>query len=133
MSTIGSVTEAAKPQETTALGGLDKDAFLKLLVAQLRYQNPMEPLDGQEYMAQAAQFAAVERLDGLAKAQAEVVTYQKMLIASSMIGRHVQGTNADVGTKVDGVVRSVKFTDGTPMLDVDGQSVQFDSIEEVTA
>ena len=128
---IQSVTEAHAPSQTAALEGLDKDAFLKLLVAQLRYQNPMSPLDGQEYLAQAAQFAAVERLEGLAQAQAELVAYQKVMISSSLVGKHVTGLN-DLGQPVEGTVESVKFTGGTPLLHVDGQDIALDTIEEVT-
>jgi flagellar basal-body rod modification protein FlgD len=119
------------PGESAALSGLDKDAFLKLLVAQLRYQNPMSPLDGQEYLAQAAQFATVERLEGLAKAQAEMVAYQKVSIAASFVGRHVRGID-ELGQTVEGTVRSVKFSGGAAVLDVDGSNVMLETVEEVT-
>jgi flagellar basal-body rod modification protein FlgD len=128
---IQSVTEASAPAQTAAMSGLDKDAFLKLLVAQLRYQNPMSPLDGQEYLAQAAQFAAVERLDSLAKAQAEVVAYQKVMISSNLVGKHVTARN-ELHQPVEGVVESVRFAGRTPLLKVDGQEVLLDTVEEVT-
>ena len=121
----------AAPAETAALSGLDKDAFLKLLVAQLRYQNPMSPMDGQEYLAQAAQFAQVERLEGLAKAQAELVAYQKVLISSSLVGKEVRGLD-ELGNEVEGTVRSVSFAGGAPSLDVDGTKVSLDTVQEVT-
>jgi len=44
----------------------DKDTFLKLLVAQLKYQNPMEPVDSSQFMAQTAQFTMVEKLEAMA-------------------------------------------------------------------
>ena len=128
---INSVTEAAAPTPTAALDGLDKDAFLKLLVAQLRYQNPMSPLDGQEYLAQAAQFAQVERLDNLAKAQGEVVAYQKVLISQGLVGKQVKAVN-DLHQEVEGVVESVKYAGSMPILRVDGQDIALDAVEEVT-
>jgi flagellar basal-body rod modification protein FlgD len=128
---ISGITGAAKPTETAALQGLDKDAFLKLLVAQLRYQNPMSPMDGQEYLAQAAQFAAVERLEGLAQAQSEMVAYQKVLISSTLVGKHVKGVG-ELGDAVEGTVRSVSFAGGAAVLDVDGSKVALDAVTEVT-
>ena len=104
---------------------------MKLLVAQLRYQNPMSPMDGQEYLAQAAQFAAVERLEGLATAQAEVIAYQKIAISASFVGRHVRGADA-LGDAVEGTVRSVKFAGGSVTLDVDGTDVMLETVETIT-
>ena len=118
--------------ETAALSGLDKDAFLKLLVAQLRYQNPMSPMDGQEYLAQAAQFATVERLEGLARAQAEMIAYQKVAIAASFVGRNVRGLDS-LGQQVEGTVRSVHFVNGGAVLDVDGHEVMLETVETITA
>ena len=83
---------ATKSDSASATGqglGLDKDAFLKLLVAQMRYQNPMNPSDGQQYLAQAAQFATVERLQDIAKSQSEAIAYQQILLSSNMVGRQI--------------------------------------------
>ena len=120
------------PAPTAAMNGLGKDTFLKLLVAQLRYQDPMSPLNGQEYLAQMAQFAAVERLDGLASAQADALVYQKVLLSSTLVGKHVSALD-ELGEPVEGVVASVRFDAGVPKLDVGGTFVTLDSVEEVTA
>lgn len=48
---------------------LDKDAFLKLMLTQLQHQNPLEPLDNSEQIAQMAQFSSVEQLANVAKFQ----------------------------------------------------------------
>lgn len=46
---------------------LDKDAFLKLMLTQLQHQNPLDPMDNTEYIAQMAQFSSVEQLANIAK------------------------------------------------------------------
>ena len=138
---IDAITQAAQTATTnqanaaSATGqglGLDKDAFLKLLVAQMRYQNPMSPADGQQYLAQAAQFATVERLEDIAKSQSEAVAYQQILLSSGMVGRQITAT--ENGDKVTGVVSGVKFDTGSnPVLLVGDKEIPVGTVEEVTA
>ena len=47
-------------------GSADKDMFLQLLVAQMRYQDPMNPTDSSEFLAQSAQFTALEKMQDVA-------------------------------------------------------------------
>lgn len=119
---INDVTSATQTQatsqtkNTSSFGNLDKDAFMQLLVAQLRYQNPMAPKDGQEYLAQAAQFATVERLDNISKSQNEAIAYQQVLLAASMVGKQVSGTPEGAEDAITGHVSSVVFDKGVPQL-----------------
>lgn len=106
----------ASAASSSGFGNLDKDAFLQLLVAQLRYQNPMAPKDGQEYLAQAAQFAQVEKLGNVEKAQNEAIAYQQVLLASSMVGKQVSGTPDGAEEAITGHVSSVVFDKGVPQL-----------------
>lgn len=57
-------TTAAQTQQTTQepARNLDKDAFLKLLVAQIKNQDPLKPSDGAQFLAQLAQFSQLEQL-----------------------------------------------------------------------
>lgn len=114
-----------------SVNGLDKDAFMKLLVAQLRYQDPMNPANGQEYLAQAAQFAQVERLEMIARSQAESIAYQQILLSSSLVGREIKATQGD--ETVEGVVSGVKFDAGNPMLVIGDRQVPVGAVEEVNA
>lgn len=97
-SAIGSSTTrtAAEQKEQGQLG---KDEFLKLLMAQLANQDPLSPMDGQAFVAQLAQFATVEqlqgssqRLDGLLMAQAA----GNQLSAASLVGKEATFANDQV-------------------------------------
>ena len=122
---------AAGSATANSVNGLDKDAFMKLLVAQLRYQDPMNPANGQEYLAQAAQFAQVERLEMIARSQAESIAYQQILLSSSLVGREIKATQGD--ETVEGVVSGVKFDAGNPMLVIGDKQVPVGAVEEVNA
>jgi flagellar basal-body rod modification protein FlgD len=72
MSSIADVTSRAAESAASATGGADaamkqlgKDMFLKLLVAQIRNQNPLNPADGAEFLAQLAQFSELEQMIGI--------------------------------------------------------------------
>ena len=69
--------------------GLGKDTFLKLLVAQLKYQNPMSPADGTQFLAQTAQFTMVEKLNEISQLVKTTAAANEVLEAGSMIGKNV--------------------------------------------
>lgn len=103
-----------------AAGGkesLGKDAFLKLLVAQLKYQDPSNPTDSSQFMSQTAQFTQVEKLDAIAKSMTEMLTAQSMFSTSSLIGKTVTYIGPD-GKDVSGVVSSASFSSSGPLLRV---------------
>lgn len=66
-----------------------KDTFMQLLVAQLRYQNPLDPQDGTEFITQTAQFTMVEKLTEIERQSLNHTATNEVLAASTMIGRRV--------------------------------------------
>jgi flagellar basal-body rod modification protein FlgD len=89
-------------------GELGKDAFLKLLVAQLKYQDPSSPVDSSQFMAQTAAFTQVEKLDAMAKDSSANLALQQGLAASALVGRTVSYVDAN-GVTQRGVVSSASF------------------------
>ncbi|MDQ1649284.1 MAG: flagellar basal-body rod modification protein FlgD, partial [Frankiaceae bacterium] len=134
VSGVGSTgATSTTPTGTTKTAGdeFGKDTFLKLLVAQLKYQNPLQPADGQQYMAQMAQFTTVEKLADIQKSQSDAVTWQRAVAGQGMIGQQITATVAATGTKVSGLVTGMSFSDSGARLTLsDGTTV---SVEEVTA
>jgi flagellar basal-body rod modification protein FlgD len=98
---------------------LDKDTFLKILVAQLKMQDPTKPTDSSQFMAQMAQFSTVEQLTNMAKTNADAAASAKVDQSVGLLGRTVTYPGSD-GSLVSGVVQHVDITAAGPTLTVDG-------------
>lgn len=110
----------------------DKDMFLQLLVAQMKYQDPMNPTDSSQFLAQSAQFTALEKMQAVADQTAAMVSAQMAFGASSLVGRTVTWTPAD-GVPQTGTVSGVTFGADGPTLDVGGTTVPLAQLSGVTA
>ncbi len=91
---------------------LGKDAFLKLLVTQLQNQDPLNPLDDKEFIAQLAQFSSLEQMTNISEGIAsltEKTAQQDMLSAVSYIGKEVTAEGSSM-TKAGNYVTPVYFT-----------------------
>ncbi|MGY1601080.1 flagellar hook assembly protein FlgD [Geodermatophilus sp. SYSU D00815] len=111
---------------------MDKDTFLKLLVAQMRYQDPSNPTDPTQFMSQTAAFTQVEKLEELTTQNASALAMQRTLSAGAMVGRTVGYTDAD-GTTKTGVVTSVRLSgdDSEAQVVVGGVAVPVGRITEI--
>jgi flagellar basal-body rod modification protein FlgD len=114
---------------------LDKDAFLKLLVAQLKYQDPSKPVDSSEFMAQTAQFTQVEKLEQMAKDSTASLSLQQGLAASGLVGKTVAWVDTD-GSSHHGVVTSATFggsLEAEPTLTVGSTNVPLSQVSTVSS
>ena len=128
ISQILGQTRAKSP--ATPAKELGQEAFLKLLVAQLKYQDPSNPAESTEFLAQTAQFTQVEKLGQLAEDQQSLVRAQQAFNASAMVGRTITYSGPD-GADVTGVVSSATFTGSSPILRVGNTDVPLASVKEV--
>lgn len=117
---------------TSSTSNKDQDMFLQLMVAQLRYQDPMNPADSGEFLAQNAQFTALEKMQDVADQTALVLGAQMAFGASSLVGRQVTYTDAE-GKDVTGTVNGVTFDPSGPVLDVAGKDVPLVNVLSVSA
>ncbi|MAG35622.1 MAG: hypothetical protein CL878_05175 [Dehalococcoidia bacterium] len=102
---------------TTAANELGQDAFLKLLIAQLRNQDPLRPMEDREFIAQLAQFNTLEQMQGMNQSLREMLTIQSLSEASGLIGRDVISRLLDdAGGFVEGTVTAVAVVNGSPTL-----------------
>ncbi|WP_370327642.1 flagellar hook assembly protein FlgD [Euzebya sp.] len=110
-----------------------QDMFLKLMVAQLKYQNPLSPMDGSEFMAQTAQFTTVEKLNELTETISASLMNDRLGTATGMIGRDVTYAGDD-GNAATSAVKSVRFTVTGPLLILaDGRELGMGEVQSVAA
>src|SRR6185295_3674273 len=110
----------ATSQLSSLAGGnqaLGKDAFLKLLIAQMKHQDPLKPMDDTAFVAQLAQFSSLEQQASTNKLLELVATQQQGLANNTIVG--IVGKNVSVkGDKViydgQGIGAPVRFTLGGP-------------------
>lgn len=108
-SPVGSPTGNTPDKSKTGGPSVDYQSFLKLLVAQMKNQDPTKPMDGTQYVAQLAQFSNVEQATLMNKKLDQILASASLSQADGIIGKTV--TSAD--GKVTGVVESVKiYSDG---------------------
>ena len=131
-----SATEAVQPtqtglyQQATQSSGQDKEMFLNLMVAQLRYQDPLNPSDSGEFLAQSAQFTSLEKMQDVADQTAALLSSSVAFGASNMVGKNVTYLDED-GNTVSGTVDGVTFDQSGPMLQVGDQSVSLGQVTSV--
>ena len=102
-----------------ANGAMGKDQFLKLFVAQLQHQDPMNPMQDGEFMGQMASFSTLEQVSNLAAANERIASNLTSTSAIGLIGRTISYVDANDGIQT-GKVDKVTTAGGKPMLTVDG-------------
>lgn len=112
-SSIIGAAEREFGQKTEAKKTLGKDDFLQLLVTQLQNQDPLNPMDDKEFIAQLAQFSSLEHLgnisEGITTLQ-ELSARQEMIGAAGYIGMEVRAKGDTISKKENGSVSKVFFT-----------------------
>jgi flagellar basal-body rod modification protein FlgD len=107
------------------------DTFLQLLVAQLKYQDPLNPTSGTQFLSQTAQLTEVETMSNLESEVSQEASSQQQMASTSMIGQQVSATLTD-GTVVSGLVQGVSLTtSGGPTLNVNGTAVPLGDVQSV--
>lgn len=123
LESISSLNKEAK----TSNSSLDKDAFLQLLVAQMKYQDPLEPTSNTEYISQLATFSELEEMQNLTSG----MTLQR---ASSLVGQYVfmKVTDSSGNTTFpEGTVDYVVYENNKAYLSIDETLYSIDDLDTV--
>ena len=127
--TVGGVTyskadydamQAAKGTGNRMNDALDKDAFLQLLVTQMQYQDPLDPQDKSEYVAQLAQFSSLEQMTNVYKSIEEVSQLVSNIDTSVLVGQ----LSAMIGKDIAWTQETVQTdSSGKAIVDANGNAV----------
>ena len=150
MSTTNTIGSSAAPPVTSADGttptdfsktkkdttgsefGLDKDAFLKILVSQLKNQDPSSPGDSNQYVQQMTSYSMLEQLTNISQAMQVQQANNAGTTATSLVGHTVTYLDAD-SNEQSGVVTSVEFigADGPTLTIGDKSGIALGQVTKV--
>jgi flagellar basal-body rod modification protein FlgD len=113
IDSIGVTSSTTTVPKNASLG---QDEFMKILLTQLQFQDPMKPMDNQEFMAQMAQFTTLEMSRQQNDKTDTLLTIQSATQALSLIGKEIE-VRTDAGAQTGSVI-AVAFQNGSPVMTV---------------
>src|ERR1700712_516186 len=134
-SPIDGTSSVATSTATSSVSRDDQmgsDMFLKLLVAEMKYQAPSSPMSTSDMMAQTATLTQTQSLQQIAAQNTQLIAMQRSLSAGALVGQTVSYTASD-GTTQTGAVTAVKIdtTNNTSTAVIDGTSIDVGRITQV--
>jgi flagellar basal-body rod modification protein FlgD len=126
IATASATTSVDRPDQ------MGSDTFLKLLVAEMKYQDPSKPMDSSEMMAQTATLTQTQALQTIAEQNKQTLALQRSLSAGALVGHQVSYTATD-GSTLSGVVSAVRISsvDNASTALIGGESVDVGRITQV--
>jgi len=109
---------------------LDQDDFLKLLTTQLENQDPMDPMDDTDFIAQMANFTSLEQTKAMSSTMEKLLATQQSLGLTSYLGKQVT-LAPDESTTVTGIVEEVRSHDDSLYLVINGEEYEATNITRV--
>lgn len=120
----------------TAAGTAGTDTFLKLLVAQLSNQDPMQPMDNQSFITELAQFNSVEQMINLNQSVQAQAGAQQAAQGVAMLGKTITYSVPGIGqassTTGQGIVTAVNLANGQVQLQVNNKAVPLSQVTAVS-
>jgi flagellar basal-body rod modification protein FlgD len=140
ISDIGKTQTTNTQNSTNALNKqLGGDDFMKLLVAELKNQDPLAPMQNDQLIAQEAQLNSLSQLQDLNKNISQLITLQtggsateSMLFASSMLGKQVDATDPDSKQTYSGMVQSFQLKNNGVWFNVGGTDIPSSWIDKAS-
>lgn len=137
-ATNTSSTTSTTPMTMNPKGALGQNAFLQLLVTQLQNQDPLQPQNNTQMIAQLAQFSSLEQMTNISQTDTQVLsalqsleTMTSMAFAHQLIGTQVAVTDSS-GTKTSGTVSAITMNQGQPQVVVGGTSYPMTQVVQMS-
>ncbi|MEY4231539.1 MAG: hypothetical protein RLZZ362_2388 [Actinomycetota bacterium] len=124
-------TAGAAKSATVGSPTLDREAFLKLLVAQLKYQDPSKPMDSSEMISQSAQLSVVDKLEAISSTLTESSSANRLTLGGAVIGKQVTYLEKD-GATVSALVTGVAFDGATTVLKAGTTDIPLASVKSIS-
>lgn len=124
--------EAAKANGTAKTGTqMDADTFMTLMLKELQYQDPMDPVSNKDFLAQQAQFTQVSETQSL---NSNITQNNTIMQTLALVGKNVTLTDpADSKKIISGVVSEASFAGGLSSITVNGKDYPISLVQSVTA
>lgn len=123
------VADTSATPKTTGSSTLGKDQFLKILITQLQNQDPMQPMEDKEFIAQMAQFSSVEQLMNISTQLTAL--NQSLGSVSGLIGKDITWNDASTELPKSGNVESIVVSGGIQYAVVGSERIALTSITQI--
>jgi flagellar basal-body rod modification protein FlgD len=110
---------------------MDSEVFMKLLVTQLRNQDPSSPMDTNQMISQQTQLAMMEQVTNQTTTGNENFSLQMRIAAANLVGKQVSYTDAVSGASITGTASAVSYAQSVPTVTVNGKEVDLDVISGI--
>jgi len=126
------VNTRINPNSSEAPNELGKESFLRLLVTELRHQDPTRPMEDREFIAQMAQFSSLEQMRNMNQEMRNLIRSSQSSEAYSLLGKNIEAFNPANNTRVTGIVSSIRIQNDQFTLMVGDTEVTLDQVQRVT-
>ncbi|MCA8925542.1 MAG: hypothetical protein KDD82_27285 [Planctomycetes bacterium] len=131
VSALSGLAAPTQAQQAAPDQELDRDAFLQLLVEQMRNQDPLEPVGNEDFIAQLAQFTALENSELSADRLGSLVQIEQLGQGAALVGRKVSYRSPTSGEVLPGIVSGAELTENGVLVDVGGERVPLANVLRV--
>lgn len=125
-------SSAAMDAANMVESSVDKDAFLRLLIAQLKYQDPMNPVENHEFIAQMAQLTTLEQMRNLNDKFQSMMLLDLASQSASLLGKKVETVDPATGEPIEGTVSSIRLVDGEAILVIGDKEIPLTDITTIS-
>jgi len=110
---------------------IGQQEFLQLLTTQLRYQDPMAPMEQQEFLTQLSQFSMLSGVEQLNTNFTSMLQLQQLTNGASLMGKEVEYIADEEGTTATGTVSGVLVHEGALYLNIDDKAIPLSNVLQV--
>jgi flagellar basal-body rod modification protein FlgD len=128
---LSSISMEAQTSATMAASTSNQTDFMAILLAQLKNQNPLEPMSSNDMMTQMAQLNSLQELKSIQASMDQLAAANSASFAASLVGKYVKATLND-GTKIEGTVDSTSFKNGVYLLNIGDKQFSLSTITDIS-